>query len=145
MHQRRLLISEQGRQEYPPFPRPLIQELPLQLPFRNDSRQDEMLGFDFCSSILNLFVNRIARELLQIDMVFDSLEEELTTDDIVTREKAMDKEFVKLVQSACKENNMPRAIELTKLLHYTSAFDFVIQIPEFYNLPGLKSKMCFTK
>jgi len=78
-------------------------------------------------------------------MVFDSLEEELTTDDIVTREKAMDKEFVKLVQSACKENNIPRAIELTKLLHYTTAFDFVIQIAEFYHLPGLKEKMSFIK
>ena len=78
-------------------------------------------------------------------MMFDSLEEELTTDDIVTREKAMDKEFVKLVQAACKENNTPRAIELTKLLHYISAFDFVIQIADFYHLPGLKERMSLIK
>lgn len=78
-------------------------------------------------------------------MMFDSLDEELTTDDIVTREKTMDKEFVKLVQAACKENNIPRAIELTKLLHYTTAFDFVIQIADFYHLPGLKEKMGLIK
>jgi chromosome transmission fidelity protein 4 len=77
--------------------------------------------------------------------MFDSLEEELTTDDIVNREKAMDKEFVKLVQAACKESNIPRAIELAKLLHNTTAFDFVIQIADFYHLPGLKEKMCFIK
>ena len=77
--------------------------------------------------------------------MFDLLEEELTTDDIVTREKAMDKEFVKLVQTACKENNIPRAIELTKLLYYTSAFHFVIQIADFYHLPGLREKMSLIK
>lgn len=78
-------------------------------------------------------------------MMFDALDEELTTDDIVTREKVMDKEFVKLVQAACKENNIPRAIELTKLLHYTTAFDFVIQIADFYHLPGLREKMTTIK
>lgn len=82
---------------------------------------------------------------MQIDMMFDSLEEDLTTDDIVTREKAMDKEFVKLVQAACKENNIARAVEVTKLLHYTTAFDFVIQIADFYHLPGLKEKFCSIK
>ena len=90
-------------------------------------------------------MNRIARESLQIDMMFDALDEELTTGDIVSREKAIDKEFVKLVQAACKENNLSRAIELTKLLHHTTAFDFVIQIADFYHLPGLKEKMVAIK
>ena len=88
---------------------------------------------------------RIARESLQIELMFDALDEELTTDDIVAREKAMDKEFAKLIQAACKENNIPRAIELSKLLHYTTAFDFIIQIADFYHLPGLKEKMATIK
>jgi chromosome transmission fidelity protein 4 len=89
--------------------------------------------------------DRVERELLQIQMLMDCLDDELTTDDIVSREKAMDKEFILLIQVACKSDNIPRAMELTKLLHHSVSFDAAMKIADFYHLIGFKEKVAIIK
>ncbi|KAF8499832.1 WD40 repeat-like protein [Russula emetica] len=118
-----------GRQEHPTFPRPLIQELPVRLPFRGKDPKDAPLEEHF------------ARESMHLQITRDALSNEDVPDEIFARELALDKELVQLIQTACKNDKLPRALELTSMLHHTSSFDMAVKVAGFYRLVGLQEKM----
>ncbi|KIY69555.1 hypothetical protein CYLTODRAFT_488848 [Cylindrobasidium torrendii FP15055 ss-10] len=114
-----------GQNQYPGVQRPLPQELTLELPFRQAEAKDEELE----------------REIFMRDMALDALDDDLTTEEIMQQEKAMDKIIVQLIQAACKVDNIPRAIELTKMLHATNALDAAAKIAKFYQAAGFEEKV----
>ncbi|KAI0256176.1 WD40 repeat-like protein [Lactifluus subvellereus] len=120
-----------GRQEHPTFPRPLIQELPIRLPFRGKDPKDAPLEEQ----------QVFARESMHLQITRDALGDEEVPDDILARELALDKELVQLIQTACKNDKLPRALELTRMLHHTSSFDMAVKVAAFYRLVGLQEKM----
>lgn len=76
------------------------------------------------------------------------LEDEDTGDlehSIKTREVALDKELLQLVQSACKADNLQRALDITRLMHNTATVDAAAKVAAFYHLPGLQERILDVK
>ncbi|KAH9942276.1 uncharacterized protein BXZ73DRAFT_87916 [Epithele typhae] len=118
-----------GRQVHPSFPRPLIQDLPIRLPFKRTEPKEAPLEEQF------------ARESMLLDIIRDGLGEELTSDSLTSRELALDKVLIQLIQHACKTDRLARALDLTRMLHLLPSFDSAIKIAGFYHLIGLQEKM----
>ncbi len=78
---------------------------------------------------------------MHLQITRDALSNEDVPDEIFARELALDKELVQLIQSACKNDKLPRALELTSMLHHTSSFDMAVKVAGFYRLLGLQEKM----
>ena len=78
---------------------------------------------------------------MHLQMTRDALGDEDIPDEILKRELALDKELVQLIQTACKNDKLPRVLELTLLLHHTSSFDMAIKVAAFYRLVGLQEKI----
>ena len=75
---------------------------------------------------------RLERETLLVEMQRDALDDELSDVDIAKRESEMDKEILKLIRTACKNDDIPAAIELAKLFHHIPFFDAAKKVAEFY-------------
>ena len=79
--------------------------------------------------------------MLLLDILRDSLGDDLTTPDLAARELALDKALIQLIQHACKADRLARALDLARLLHLTPSFDAAAKIAGFYHLIGLQEKI----
>ena len=93
------------------------------------------------SPSLNRF-DRLATETLHLDVLKDALgPDELTTDEIAAKELELDKTLIQLIQNACKNDKLPRALDLVKMLHHTASYDMAAKVAGFYHLIGLQEKI----
>ncbi|KAJ6593880.1 hypothetical protein B0H19DRAFT_1092452 [Mycena capillaripes] len=114
-----------GTIPFPVYPFPFPLELPIEMPFRSENKSEE----------------KLERELLMLEILRDALDDELTNEHISKSEQSLDRELVIHIQSACQQNNIPRAIELAKLIHHTRTLDSVVKLAEFYRFGGMKEKI----
>ena len=84
---------------------------------------------------------RYLREELQIGMLRDALGFDLTSPEISQREINLDKELIQLIQLACKNDKLQRALDIAALLHHAQSFDMAIKVAQFYHLVGLQEKL----
>jgi len=61
--------------------------------------------------------------------------------DLRTREVALDKELLQLVQGACKADNLQRALDITRIMHNPATVEAAGKVAAFYHLPGLQERI----
>jgi len=99
-------------------------------------------SFPFLKPKVTNNTTSFARESMHLQMTRDTLGgDDDIPDEILSRELALDKELIQLIQTACKSDKLPRALELTRMLHHTSSFDMAVKVAGFYRLVGLQEKM----
>lgn len=87
-------------------------------------------------------LDRFAIETLHLDVLRDALgPDDLTSDEIATKELELDKTLIQLIQNACKNDKLPRALDLVKMLHHTTSYDMAAKVAGFYHLIGLQEKI----
>ncbi|KIJ49698.1 hypothetical protein M422DRAFT_59357 [Sphaerobolus stellatus SS14] len=128
-----MCIILKGRETYPGFPRPLIQDLEVQIPLFNLDLQHHRLEEKFL------------REELHVGFLRDALGGTLTDSDIAKQELALDKEIIQMIQMACKADKLQRALDAAALFHHTTSFDMAIKVADFYRLGGLQEKLQMMK
>ncbi|KLT43277.1 WD40 repeat-like protein [Cutaneotrichosporon oleaginosum] len=111
-------IILKGAESAPFFPRPLLQDLDLQMP------------------------------LLATDTAVGALEEKIARASILLsaegsddREVQIDQHLLKLVQSACKADSLARALDVARLMHTSSSLDAARSIADYYRFPGLVERI----
>ncbi|KAJ7725842.1 hypothetical protein DFH07DRAFT_1002167 [Mycena maculata] len=125
-----MCVILKGTQTYPQYHPGLFHEdLPIEMPFRSDNKSEE----------------KIERDTLLLEILRDALDDQITNEQISKNEQLLDKDLVLLIQSACQKDDIPRAIELAKLIHNARFLDSVIKISQFYHFKGLTEKIQMLK
>ena len=125
-----LCLILKGRDEYPAWPRPLVQELEVQLPMLNLHEPQGSEEEKYARDSILLGWNK--------DALVDTV---LTTDEIAKGELALDKGLIKLMQIAIKANELQRAHDIVRLMHHSTSLDMALKMAQFYHLLGLEEKI----
>ncbi|KAF9647806.1 hypothetical protein BDM02DRAFT_3269942 [Thelephora ganbajun] len=85
---------------------------------------------------------RLVIETFHLDALRDPLgPDELTSDEIATKEFELDKVLIQLIQNVCKSDKLPRVLAFVKMFHHTGSYNMAAKVAGFYHLIGLQEKI----
>ncbi|WWD07638.1 hypothetical protein V865_005739 [Kwoniella europaea PYCC6329] len=125
-------IILKGSEKEPWFPRPLIQEVEMHMPLLNLDNQQGKLE------------ESLVRGHLALSSFTDSSDPDAEYL-IKEKEVALDKEYLQLVQIACKADNLQRALDVARLMHNPGTIEAAAKVAAFYHLPGLQERIVGVK
>ncbi|WWC59498.1 uncharacterized protein I303_102054 [Kwoniella dejecticola CBS 10117] len=125
-------IILKGSEKEPWFPRPLIQEIEMHMPLLNMDNQQGKLE------------ESLVRGHLTLSTITDSVDPDIEYQ-IKEKEVSIDKEYLQLVQIACKADNLQRALDVARLMHNPGTIEAAAKVAAFYHLPGLQERIVAVK
>ncbi|KAJ2724668.1 DNA polymerase alpha accessory factor Mcl1 [Coemansia sp. Benny D115] len=111
--------SKKHQRRYPPFPKPILDEIALDIPLLQPESQSGQLESRLLTS--QVFAQQASAEAERIGDREDEASDR-------REELEQDKMLLRLVQMACKADKPQRAIDLAMMVNMENSFDAVIKI-----------------
>ncbi|KAJ1829288.1 DNA polymerase alpha accessory factor Mcl1 [Coemansia sp. RSA 2599] len=119
---RQLMVATcRGRSRYPSFPRPILDELDIDIPLLQPDSQPSQLESRLLAYAI--FHEQQAAEAERTGQEYPGGRSSLVRDEL-----EQDKLLLRLVQLACKADRSQRAIDLALMIHLEQSFDAAIKI-----------------
>ncbi|KAH8829667.1 hypothetical protein DL96DRAFT_1599042 [Flagelloscypha sp. PMI_526] len=115
-----------GQRQYPSWPTPTISEIEVRFPFRRSERPED---------------ESIERDMFFHEFQVDNLGEELTTKELASEERKMDKILIRMLQAALKEGNLARGFEICKLLYSPASLKAAIEVANYHHEAGFRRRI----
>ncbi|KAK5671747.1 DNA polymerase alpha accessory factor Mcl1 [Batrachochytrium dendrobatidis] len=122
----------------PQFPKPIINELPLQVPFCQFNLTSTQMEESFFQQKLFLR-HKIAENSMNMDEFSDN--DSHDTDMFLHENLALDKTVLKLIHGACTAERSQRALDLCSMLHSTKSLEGATKLAIHLHLPNLASRI----
>ncbi|KAG8994102.1 hypothetical protein FRB90_000530 [Tulasnella sp. 427] len=123
-----LCIILKGRDLHPGFPRPITQQIEVQMP---------LLGMELPRVQQE---ERFLRDKMTLTMEQDATHSE-SDSSMTAKEVALDKILIQQIQQACKDDRLTRAIDLAEDLHHVKSIEAAKSVAGFYHKVGLQDKI----
>ncbi|CAO3670382.1 unnamed protein product [Rhizopus microsporus] len=133
LRDRLMCVILRGSNQYPYFPRPPVNEVPLQLPIVEPESETGKIEMDY---LLTLYRDLHERDEAEATGKQDEYQDTFDSADI-----EMDKDILRLINIACKSERHSRALDLVNSLRLSESVDKAIRIASFHHLSSLANSM----
>ncbi|CAO3679543.1 unnamed protein product [Umbelopsis ramanniana] len=126
------LVLKRKINQYPTFPRPVISNIILQMPFLHMDSETTKLEESYVRTNI---MSTHERDEATATSQEDEFHRILSNADI-----EMDKALLRLIQFACKAEKSQRAIDIAKSLHLSRSLDAAVKIATHHRMPALAER-----
>ncbi|KAJ2866550.1 DNA polymerase alpha accessory factor Mcl1 [Coemansia aciculifera] len=129
-----IVVTCQGKSKYPPFPKPILDELDIDVPLLNADTQVGQQEAKYLAS--RLFIEQQRGEAERTGSEYPGGVSMLARDEL-----EQDKLLLRLIQLACKSDKTQRAMDLAMMIGLEKSFDAAVKIAVFLKQSSLAERL----
>ncbi|KAJ2907653.1 DNA polymerase alpha accessory factor Mcl1 [Coemansia aciculifera] len=129
-----IVVACRGKSKYPPFPKPILDELDIDVPLLNADTQVGQQEAKYFAS--RLFIEQQRGEAERTGSEYPGGASMLARDEL-----EQDKLLLRLIQLACKSDKTQRAMDLATMIGLEQSFDAAVKIAVFLKQSSLAERL----
>ncbi|KAJ2613258.1 DNA polymerase alpha accessory factor Mcl1, partial [Coemansia sp. RSA 1694] len=129
-----IVVTCRGKSKYPPFPKPILDELDIDIPLLNADTQVGQQEAKYLAS--RIFIEQQRGESERTGCEYPGGVSMLARDEL-----EQDKLLLRLIQLACKSDKTQRAMDLATMIVLEKSFDAAVKIAVFLKQSSLAERL----